>query len=247
MKLLVDIGHHSRRPHEVFDSFALLAACACAAGHREEEYTAEIARWGATEQRLFPKCFAVLVEAMDESPFHDFLGPVHMELGSKSSQQWGGEFYTPPEINRVMARMTLGKIQVPEDRPISVCEPACGSGGMILSVAEAFVEQGFTPLNLQATCVDVSRLATNMCYVNLTLSGIPAEVIHGNTLSNKSWGGWRTIFWPLAKGASKLQHPILDRIKELLAVMPPEARTAAMEAVANAQGQYELALDEVAA
>lgn len=244
VKLLHEIGQHSRRPREVFESFVLLAACACAAGQREEEYIAEIGRWGVWEQKQFPECFALLVEAMDAEPFRDFLGPVHMELGSKSSQQWGGEFYTPREVNRMMSRVCLGNIEIPHDRPLTFCEPACGSGGMVLSTAEVFVEQGFSPLNMRATCVDVSRVAVNMCYVNLTLCGIPAEVIHGNTISLECWGGWRTIFWHAARGRGQACHPILDRLRELFALIPPEDQQETLEAVANATGQYELPLGE---
>lgn len=202
VKRLSIIGER-RSPLEAFRTFVNMSACACAAGTREDEYKAEAERWDQEAIKGFQECFGMLVLAMEREEYEDLMGPIYMELGSKSGQKWGGEFYTPVHVSRMMARLSLGDVCVPADRPLDILEPACGAGGMVLAAAEQLYYQGYSPLNMRATCVDVSKLACDMCYVNLSLWGIPATVVHGNSLSLETWGGWRTIMWPLARGTGK--------------------------------------------
>lgn len=202
VKVLGEIGYR-RSPLEAFQSFVRMAACACAVQTREEEYLAEVKRWDPESIQGFGRGFALLVEGMEEQSYRDLLGPIYMELGSKSSQKWGGEFYTPQDVSLAMAKMTLNGLEVPSDRPLEILEPACGGGGMVLCAAEVLVEhRGLSPLNIRATCVDTNRLACDMCYVNLTLWGIPATIVHGNSLSLETWGGWRNLWWGQARGLS---------------------------------------------
>lgn len=201
VKQLGKIGER-RNPLDAFRSFVHLSACAVAAGTRETEYLDEIGRWDREAANEFAEAFAMLVAGMTEEPYRDLMGPVYMELGSRSTQSWNGEFYTPQEVCDLMARMNFQGVTIPPDRPIEIAEPACGAGAMMLSVAKAVKDAGYSPLNMRATCVDVSRLACDMCYVNLTLWGIPATVIHGNTLSLETWAGWRNMWWNAARGSA---------------------------------------------
>lgn len=78
--------------------------------------------------------------------------------------------------------------QLPKDRPITVCEPACGAGAMILSLAQACSPE--TRTRLRVTAIDINKTACDMCFVNTTLWNIPARIIHGNTLSLETWSAW---------------------------------------------------------
>ncbi len=197
--------HHG--PHEVFRAFVLMVACCLAMGTREPEYLAEAKRWKPDSLSLFSHAFGQLILDMEARPFADLLGPIHMEIGSKSSKQWSGEFYTPAALSQMMARMTFDPESVPRDRPIDVEEPACGSGGMVLALAEVVHGHGMSVRRLRARCTDVSRTACDMCYVNLALWGIPAKIIHGNTLSGEVWGQWVTPWYWMA-------HSDLSRYEE---------------------------------
>ena len=116
-----------------------------------------------------------------------------MELNSGgSAAQWNGEFYTPRDVSYFMAKMMLGDAEIPGDRPLTLSEPACGSGGMVLAFAEALGERGIAPNRVWVEARDASRHACDMAYVNLTLCGIPAVVIHGNTLTMQEHARWRT-------------------------------------------------------
>ncbi|HEV2694129.1 MAG TPA: N-6 DNA methylase [Verrucomicrobiae bacterium] len=132
---------------------------------------------------------------MESKPFEDVLGGHYMEFAlSSKGQQWNGEFHTPKTICQLMARMTLGDMEsFPTEGPITVCEPACGAGAMILSLGEACSPEARRRLRVMA--IDISRTACDMAFINTTLWGIPARIIHGNTLSNEYWAAWSNIHY----------------------------------------------------
>jgi hypothetical protein len=202
-KILGCLSHRHDARH-VFDGFTRLAACALAAGTREKEYLEEAKRWERAELDLFAEALGALILEMEKHPFEDIIGEYYMEFAlSQKGQQWNGEFHTPKPICDLMARMTLGDVSsLPTDGPITVCEPACGAGAMILSFAEACSPE--VRRRLRVTAIDISRTACDMTFINTTLWSIPTRVIHGNTLSMEYWSAWSNIHvmpWlPLAIG-----------------------------------------------
>lgn len=214
----------SPRGREFFRSFCLLAACALSASTREAEYLAEAKRWSRRELDEFARLLGVLVLEAEASPLMDILGPTYMARGGRW-QQLGGEFYTPQSVSDLMAQMTVSKDDVArhvaERRPCHICEPSCGSGGMILAVGKVFAEH--RPW-MRVTAVDVSKTAADMTFIQTTLNGIPARVIHGNSLSAECWGVWRNVWWE--KVGARRGEPVLaddrDLLRELLrANLPP--------------------------
>jgi hypothetical protein len=182
--------HDARR---VFDSFMRLAACALAAQTREAEYLEEAQRWEKPDLDLFAEALGALVLEMESRPFEDIIGACYMEFVlSQKGQQWNGEFHTPKPICDLMARLTIGDIaSLPAEGPITVCEPACGAGAMILSFAEACPP--VTRRRLRVTAIDISRTACDMAFINTTLSGNPTRIIHGNPLSLEYWAAWSNV------------------------------------------------------
>src|SRR4051794_20679253 len=136
-KILESISHRHDSRH-VFDAFVRLSSCAVAAQTREAEYLEEAKRWEKQDLNLFGEALGALICEMERHPFEDIIGGHYMEFAlSQKGQQWHGEFHTPKSICDLMARMTLGEVtSLPQDRPITICEPACGAGAMILSLAE---------------------------------------------------------------------------------------------------------------
>src|SRR5690554_3399199 len=76
----------------------------------------------------------------------DFLGPLWMEIGASSSM---GQFFTPHELSRLSAQLTLGDLSEllgKVGRPFFTAqEPAAGMGGMVLATAELMLEAGLDP------------------------------------------------------------------------------------------------------
>ncbi|MDE2102159.1 MAG: SAM-dependent DNA methyltransferase [Patescibacteria group bacterium] len=185
-------GHDLRR---VFDAFVRLAACAVAAQTREAEYLEEVKHWQKPELGLFAEALGSLVREMESEPFTDLIGGYYMEFAlSSKGQQWGGEYHTPKPICDFMAQITMGDMsELPADRPITVCEPACGSGAMILSVGQVCSPE--VRRRLRVTAIDINRTACDMAFLNTTLWGIPTRVIHGNTISGEYWSAWSNIHY----------------------------------------------------
>src|SRR5580698_3353560 len=64
---------------------------------------------------------------------------------------------------------------------------------MILSLAEACPPE--VRRRLRVTAIDINRTACDMAFINTTLWGIPARIIHGNSLSLECWAAWSNIHY----------------------------------------------------
>lgn len=199
--------HDLRR---IFDAFVLLAACALAMQTRESEYLEEARHWTKEELNTFAIALAALVQEMEAHPFEDLLGAYYMEFAlSSKSQQRSGEYHTPKPVCDLMAEIILGDMQsLPAQDIITVCEPACGSGAMILALGQKCPPS--VRRRLRVTAIDINRTACDMTFINTTLWGIPTRIIHGNSLSMEFWAAWSNVHYlmpwlPLTTGTS---HPV---------------------------------------
>ena len=116
-----------------------------------------------------------------EKGLGDVLGEVYMESigGNKNS----GQFFTPYSVSLVTARLTLPDT-IDENKKLSLGEPTCGSGGMVIAAAQVLQEKGINYQRvLDVVCQDLDWTAVYMCYVQLSLLGVKAIVAQGNTLS----------------------------------------------------------------
>lgn len=104
--------------------------------------------------------------------------------GSMQTNQENGQFFTPMNVVRMIVQMTLSdsKEELLE-RPLWICDPACGTGRFMLGVAEHFnrVLSGY--FNFCIVNVDVDRRAAIYCTMNAILNQIPSITIWGNALS----------------------------------------------------------------
>lgn len=86
----------------------------------------------------------------------------------------GGEFYTPAQVSRLMARIvTLGKSRIK-----SVYDPTCGSGSLLLRVREFADVVNYYGQELNPTTYNLARM-------NMILHGVHFEhfnIEHGDTL-----------------------------------------------------------------
>lgn len=152
--------------------------------------------------KKFAEAMGVLVMGLEEDP-SDFIGETLGEWGVLS--KWHGQFFTPRDVCRMMARMNLIGAKPDDGNTITICEPACGAGAMAIHAAEHLKSQGFYPWHYHITCVDVDWRMFATCYIQLTLLGVPAGVIHGNTLTTEQWDSAPTI--------AAAMHPIRRRDK----------------------------------
>lgn len=165
---------------------------------REKQYLDMIGKYKPDEQKLFPEMFADLVDALQyeltwsNAPV-DILGQIFhgLELHNK----YKGQFFTPQHICDMMGAIALGDSQneIRKNGFITVCEPCCGSGAMILGFCKAMLDAELNYCTqLVVTATDIDLKCVYMTYLQLSLYGIPAVVIHGNTLTVEAWSHWFT-------------------------------------------------------
>lgn len=178
-------GHHVWR---VFADFIEMAAMSLANSTRpdpvrEARYMEIVGRYTREEVDTLCRMLALVVDGV--SMDRDFLGEVFMEM--EMANHWRGQFFTPFTVAEGMARLVYGMQDaaaiIGDKGFITLLEPASGAGAMVIAFAKVMREQGLEPQrHLHVTAVDVDPTAAFMCYVQLTLLGIPGVVYVGDTL-----------------------------------------------------------------
>ena len=128
---------------------------------------------------------AYLIDTLEDGP-DDVLGDVYMkaDMGSKAA----GQFFTPFHVSVLTAKIGLMEqieaYKAGEIEKIEINEPACGGGAMILAAAKVLQESGVNYQNaMEVVAQDIDWKGVYMCYVQLSLLGISAICVQGDTLS----------------------------------------------------------------
>ena len=160
---------------------------------REKQYFNIISKY-TEEKKLYPALFSELVEEIDKG-FNDVLGELFMQLGLGSKN--AGQFFTPYHMAQATARTLFDGEQSDkkskEKGYISLLEPSCGGGGMVIAFAEEMYKNGYNPQKqLVVECNDLDVKAVYMTYVQLSLYGIPAVVNHADSLTLSKYDTFKT-------------------------------------------------------
>ena len=201
------------------------------ANEREEQYLETINKYTPEEQKVLTKTFAELVDALQKEAVTggpcDLLGKVFhaLELHNK----YHGQFFTPFHICEFMGQVALadggeaGNVAseaLHKKGYLSVCEPCVGSGGMVLGFAKAMYNNKMNYCDqMVAYCCDIDIKCVHMAYLQLSLYGIPAVIIHGNSLTNEEWSRWYTPVymingWPFKERVENLFETINEATKD---------------------------------
>ena len=151
---------------------------------REQLYMDTMRKYESDEHEKFGVLTARLVEALEEGP-DDILGKVYMEAGMGS--KIAGQFFTPFHLSELCARIGLHE-QIEAYKAgrldkITVNEPSCGGGAMIIAAAKILLEQEINYQQaMDVVAQDLDWKGVYMCYVQLSLLGISAICVQGDTL-----------------------------------------------------------------
>lgn len=113
----------------------------------------------------------------------DVIGNCYEYLISRFASEGGkkgGEFFTPPEVSTLVARLVAPE---PGSR---ICDPACGSGSLLIKVAnEVHEKDGLPSRDFSLFGQEVNSGTYALCRMNMFLHGIDsAEIKWGDTLNN---------------------------------------------------------------
>lgn len=190
MKCLQSI-EYGRNNYDVFQDFLTLASLSfhnvIAKDEKvEKEYLDIIGRYKNKKQ--FAELLVITTLALEEKP-HDFLGDIFMSAGFGNVR--GGQFFTPYHLSKMMSDITIGdnfKEQIEKDGYVTLSEPCCGAGGMIIAASEVMKEKGFNPqTQMKFVGIDIDLKCCQMAYIQTSLLGLRGQIYHGNTISMEMW------------------------------------------------------------
>ena len=187
-------------PYQIFSDWVQCCALAiCNACHlpgkiwnaREKEYLAVIGRHSKPTQVAFAEMFATLPIAYEEEGMTDILGEVYMEGGFGSGQT--GQFFTPFNLSELTARLCIDDLIAKrgQDGKIWLHEPSVGGGAMVIAAAKVLKDAGINyQRELKVVAQDLDWRGVYTCYTQLSLLGIRAKVVQGDTLADPYRAGF---------------------------------------------------------
>ena len=173
-------------------------------GKREEQYLSIMDSYQKEDQEAFPKMLGLVVLALEENPEQDFLGSLYHYLDLQQEQK--GQFFTPYHICEFMSELQFTgdeKAEKLEEKGcISVNNPACGAGAMLIAFANVAKRHGINyQKHVLFVAQDIDRTAAMMCYIQMSLLGCPAIVVIGDSLAkpfpHPDNEVWCTLFYHL--------------------------------------------------
>lgn len=122
--------------------------------------------------------------------FPDLLGAAYeylIKFFADSAGKKAGEFYTPADVVRTL-------VEIVDPRPgMSIYDPTCGSGGMLIQTRDYVRECGGDPRDLSLAGQESIGTTWSICKMNMLLHGIPhADIRQEDTLrrpQHKAAGG----------------------------------------------------------
>ncbi len=195
----------NRALHAVFEDFCLMGRCIVHNFGMQEpilkrympkyeqchmEYMERAKYYQQSQIILILNMLKTLSELLAEQP-DDYLGRYFGQM--RLDKHFHGQFFTPVHICEFMAAITLGD-KLPTKKYIRIAEPTCGSGAMIIGAVRHFQKLGLKNLGgkLLIHATDIDSLCVNMAYLQLSILGLSAQIVHGNTLTLEAWDAFDT-------------------------------------------------------
>lgn len=231
LKLLETLTGYGRRSAEsVFSDFLMLSVCsysnvfdAASRAARENQYLEIVKGYNKEEVISFAEILAEIVMAAEiylaQGYIKDILGYIYTE--GQFYKKSMGQFFTPDNIAVMMSRLIASdcKELLKETEFVSVSEPTCGSGVMVLAFAENMLQDEINYQNsMLVDAWDLDKTCALMAYLQFAVYNIPARVTHGESLSLKAYSQWITPMYFINDFSGK-QHRQkgISRFRKLLA------------------------------
>lgn len=170
---------------------------------REQQYKNIMQKYTLEERMEFPEMLAMLVDEFTDGNISDILGEIYMSQGSGNGRL--GQFFTPFHSSLLNAALVIPENVNPEN-PLVINEPSAGGGGMIIAVVKILLDSGINPQQcMDVVAQDLDWQGVYMTYVQLSLLGIKATVVQGDTLREpfvdaRLYPQERVLYSPARKG-----------------------------------------------
>lgn len=195
----------------------------------EQRYLSIVKKYRKEELEVFVEALAVFQgwthKAVNgDIPFRDFAGEIYMNSGTSNGK--AGQFFTPYHVSHLMAECNFDKeklkaeIAADPDHVITIAEPTCGAGGLIVAAIDVLKDAGINyAWNMFVDCGDIDSRCVHMTYLTLSLLGVPAVVRRGDALAldySETWYTPAYIFaWPHFKSRLKGgKYPATPTVQE---------------------------------
>lgn len=209
----------------IFSDFVEMAAISLHNAFRkrddlEKRYLDTAKKYSPEELNRLSSLLAFVVEGLEDR-FGDFLGECYESLEITNSNL--GQFFTPYCVAKLSAAVTITDKEVNQAKNgvFRINEPACGGGAMIVAALDVLKEKG---VNYQkhafVTAMDLDSRCVYMTYITLTLLGVPAIVVLGNTLTMEVFDTFYTPFYrampaDMKKEDTELLDSVLETVKPI--------------------------------
>ena len=204
----------------VFNDFLTLSCCSLAqtvyrSKNLEQKYLSTIKTYTQEQAEEFSKLLAFLVLGLEQEP-RDLLGQVFMPLNLGS--QANGQYFTPYSVCKFMAEINFAEIESFQNNQhiITLSEPCCGSGALIIAFAQTLREHNINyQQKLFVEAIDISEMCFKMTYIQLSLLGISARIVQGDSLSLKFQQVLYTPFYFINGISYRLKEIEEEHIKQI--------------------------------
>lgn len=147
--------------------------------------------WQIFHQGLFDLC-GTFVRNTQSGLYEDLFAVTYTQIGA-ASRAFQQDF-TPVDIGRLIGAISLpAELSLPEEGFFTIGDQTCGSGTLLLEGAQRIADCGYNPTaHLAIQAADLDMRCVHMTYIHLSLYGIPAVIVHGNTITLDEYDRWYT-------------------------------------------------------
>lgn len=147
--------------------------------------------WEAFHQG-FIDLYSAFTHNIGRGIYEDLFSAPFTQIGATSRAL--KQDFSPTDIGRLIGALSIpSQLSLPEEGFFSLGDQTCGSGMLLLAGVQQFADAGYNPseqLVIQAADLDVR--CVHMTYLHLSLYGIPAVIVHGNTITLEEYDRWYT-------------------------------------------------------
>ena len=188
---LLDFNRGKHNMIDIFRDLVVMHAIAIKnAVHYEQKYEDQYLK---IAQKYSNEEMGVIIQLINEliylllkgDELRDVLGEIYQQIGANSNRI--GQVFTPRHIAKAMAKMVINTEELSKKEYISIGDPTCGAGVLLIEAANVLNENNIDyKKKVLMIGQDLDFICVCMTYIQLSIYGIPAVVRYGNTLTQEN-------------------------------------------------------------